>query len=135
MQLLKTLLAKGPADRAQKTAALLAAVEAGSFDAVGILLVAGADPAGRDARGRGAPGIALQAGDARILALLLAAGVDAGSNGNSGAPLLVEATRARDVGSVEVLLQRGAAINAVDANGESSLMISAVLIGAFRVSS
>ncbi len=66
-RVLKGLLAPGTASEAQKSAALLAAADAGSLDAVKLLLSSGASVTARDARARTLAGIAVQEGNLEIL--------------------------------------------------------------------
>ncbi len=123
--LLKSMLAAGRPGQAERNAALLAAVETGTEDAVVLLLAAGANANTTNTRLRSPLNTAVLQRDAAIVDLLLAAGADASANGSTGAPLLIEAVSAGSAAIAERLLVRGARVDAPDSQGRTALMLAA----------
>jgi ankyrin repeat protein len=123
--MLKAMLAADKLGQSAKNAALLAAVEAGTKEAVVVLLAAGANARVTDTRLRSPLHVAVLQRDKEIVDLLLAAGADASAAGSSGAPLLIEAVSAGSEGIAEQLLIRGARVDAADSQGRTALMLAA----------
>jgi ankyrin repeat protein len=99
---------------------LLAAFHAGDSDIVGMLLKHGAVFDSAENNGRSPVVVSVR--DDLMLKTLLDGGVDPDMAGNDGVPPLHYAVTLQNTNAVSLLLEAGAAINAVDREGRTALM-------------
>jgi ankyrin repeat protein len=118
------LLNAGADAAALKWTPLIAAVALGSVEDVTRVLSEGADLSARDHRKRTAWTLCLELGDLAKAKLLLAAGVDRSEVGRSGQSPLIYAIENEDADFLSWLIEQGFDVNAANDWGRTPLMIA-----------
>jgi uncharacterized protein len=108
------------------TTPLIEAVADEQPDMIALMLAKGSD-ANRGSKRCGGPlGVAAWYGGAKIVDILLRQGAEVDARDGAGAtPLLLAASNAPDIETIQLLLRAGADIHAIDAEGNNALMLAA----------